>query len=102
MTTTSRKPSWIGSWSAAASSVSMGRRCGPDTSALTTRRRARQRHLNWPEFPELLRQDFRNPHPPGPSNGFVTCDTTVDGTCTFLVERGRCLCAPKGCRAFDE
>jgi len=41
-------------------------------------------------------------HPPGPSNGFVTCDTTVDGTCTFLVERGGCLCAPKGCCGFDE
>lgn len=33
----------------------------PDTSALTTRPPPRHRHFNRPEFPEFLRQSFRNP-----------------------------------------
>src|SRR5712691_8884991 len=39
--------------------------------------------------------------PPEPVD-WVTCDTVVDGTCNFTIERGGCGCAPKGCCGFVE
>src|SRR3990172_9877227 len=46
--------------SAAESSHSTGPRCGPNISDLTTRPLLRH-YINRPEFPELKRQNFRNP-----------------------------------------
>jgi len=60
-TTTWPMPSSIGSSSAADWSCSMGPRCGPNTSDLTNRPRLRHQ-INRPEFPESMRQNFRNPH----------------------------------------
>src|SRR3989304_9636118 len=55
--------------SAAESSHSTGPRCGPNISDLTTRPLLRH-YINRPEFPELKRQNFRNPQePPFPSHG---------------------------------
>jgi hypothetical protein len=39
----------------------MGRRCGPSTSGLTNPPLLRPQ-INRPEFPESMRQNFRNPH----------------------------------------
>src|SRR5437870_4528952 len=61
MMRTWRRRSSTASSSAAESSHSTGPRCEPNISALTTRPRLRH-YINRPEFPELTRQNFRNPH----------------------------------------
>jgi len=45
---------------------------------------------------------LKAPHQPPQPIAWARCDTTVDGTCGFRIERAGCGCAPVGCCGFND